>query len=218
MEYPVSILVALHEVMEAVGYVEKKSKNDFHNYSYASEEDLLTVLRPAMVKAGLMILPSTKQVVEIDKHGNTFVQVEYTLCHKDGSVWPEKLHGYGCGNDRNKNGVGDKGLYKALTGANKYMLFKTFQIATGNDPEQFDEAPEVISDEQREEMNRTEFLTEGFAHMPSSQELELYWKKPDTQAAYTALQANSQKAVRQALTARNKTLIAEEEKGEKADA
>ena len=40
----------------------------------------------------------------------------------------------GCGGDRNKNGVGDKGLYKALTGANKYMLFKLFQIETGNDP------------------------------------------------------------------------------------
>ena len=36
--------------------------------------------------------------------------------------------------------MGDKGLYKAITGANKYFLFKLFQIETGDDPER-DTAP-----------------------------------------------------------------------------
>ena len=131
-----SVLAALHEVMSKVGYVQKKNRNEFHRYNYASEAALLEVLRPAMVEAGLLLIPSVTDHTEIDQFGNTSVVMEYTLAHKDGDVWPEKIVVRGCGNDRNsKGGVGDKGIYKAITGANKYLLFKLFQIETGDDPE-----------------------------------------------------------------------------------
>lgn len=134
--YPVKILTALHAVMGAVGYVQKKGENKFHNYKYAGEANLLEVLRPAMVEHGLMLIPSARTRTDIDQFGNTAVEIEYTLAHKDGDVWPEKIIAMGMGNDKNKSGgVGDKGLYKALTGANKYLLFKLFQIETGDDPE-----------------------------------------------------------------------------------
>lgn len=129
------ITAALHEVMSKVGYVQKTGKNTFHNYRYAGEADLLAVLRPAMVDAGLLLIPSVADHSPIDEHGNKDVVIEYTLAHKDGDVWPHKIRAIGTGNDRNKNGVGDKGTYKALTGANKYLLFKLFQIETGDDPE-----------------------------------------------------------------------------------
>lgn len=134
------IAKALHEVMSKVGYVQKTGKNAFHGYKYAGEGDLLEKLRPAMLDAGLILIPSVASVSPVDEHGNTTVRVEYTLLHKDGDVWPDKIGAAGCGGDKNKNGVGDKGLYKALTGANKYLLFKLFQIETGDDPER-DEAP-----------------------------------------------------------------------------
>ena len=137
------IATALHAVMEACGYVQKTGKNAFHGYKYAGESDLLDKLRPAMVANGLLLLPSGKTVTGPDEHGNVTVAIEYTLAHKDGDIWPEKLVAFGCGNDRAKNGsVGDKGVYKALTGANKYLLFKLFQIETGDDPEQDDRAHE----------------------------------------------------------------------------
>lgn len=130
------IATALHEIMSKVGYVQKTGKNAFHGYKYAGEADLLDKLRPAMVEAGLMLLPSVKSVSPVDEHGNVSVQMEYTLIHKDGDIWPEKIGAAGMGNDRAKNGsVGDKGVYKAITGANKYVLFKLFQIETGDDPE-----------------------------------------------------------------------------------
>jgi hypothetical protein len=130
------ITQALHAVMAKVGYVQKSGKNQFHGYKYAGEADLLEKLRPAMVEAGLLLLPSGKTVTGPDEHGNVTVELAYTLAHKDGEVWPEKLVAFGCGNDRAKNGnVGDKGVYKAITGANKYLLFKLFQIETGDDPE-----------------------------------------------------------------------------------
>ena len=52
------IATALHEVMAKVGYVQKTGKNAFHGYKYAGEADLLAVLRPAMVEAGLLLIPS----------------------------------------------------------------------------------------------------------------------------------------------------------------
>lgn len=130
------ITAALHDVMSKVGYVQKTGKNTFHGYKYAGEADLLAVLRPAMVDAGLLLIPSLADHSPIDEHGNKDVVIEYTLAHKDGDVWPHKIRAIGTGNDRAKSGsVGDKGTYKALTGANKYLLFKLFQIETGDDPD-----------------------------------------------------------------------------------
>ncbi|KKN77931.1 hypothetical protein LCGC14_0354960 [marine sediment metagenome] len=160
VKYPPSILKALHEIMGEVGYVQKKDRNDFHKYNYAGEGALLDVLRPAMVKAGLLLIPSTRDQSEIDQYGNTSVVVEYTLAHKDGDVWPEKIVAMGMGNDKHKTGgVGDKGLYKALTGANKYLLFKLFQIETGDDPEktESDPPPPVVEPPWGGPLTKTDF-------------------------------------------------------------
>ena len=130
------IATALHAVMAKVSYVQKDGKNAFHGYRYASEAALLAALRPAMIEEGIFLIPSVSLVKPIDDHGNTHVEMEYTLVHKDGDVWPFPIRAAGMGNDRSKNGaVGDKGVYKAITGANKYLLFKMFQIETGDDPE-----------------------------------------------------------------------------------
>jgi hypothetical protein len=137
------IATALHEVMSKVSYIQKTGKNAFHGYKYAGEADLLDKLRPAMLEAGLLLIPSISDVSPIDEHGVTTVRMEYMLMHKDGDVWPHKIGAAGQGGDRNKNGVGDKGLYKAITGANKYLLFKLFQIETGDDPEAVEMHPPV---------------------------------------------------------------------------
>jgi hypothetical protein len=129
------IATALHAVMSKVGYIQKQGENTFHGYKYASEADLLEKLRPAMIEEGLLLIPSIESVSSIDEYGNTTVLVAYTLLHRDGDVWPHQIRAAGCGGDRNKTGVGDKGLYKALTGANKFLLFKLFQIESGDDPE-----------------------------------------------------------------------------------
>lgn len=130
------IATALHNVMAKVTYVQKGSENKFHGYKYVSEADLLEKLRPALIEEGLILIPSVEMVRPMDEHGNTVVDMKYEIVHKDGDIWPHVIRVAGCGNDRAKNGaVGDKGLYKAITGANKYFLFKLFQIETGDDPE-----------------------------------------------------------------------------------
>lgn len=171
------ILRAMNAVMNEVDYVQKKGENDFHGYKYATEADVLDRLRPAMVKHGLILIPSVQQVSSIDQHGNTTVSIHYTLAHVSGAVWPTPVIAAGCGNDRNKNGVGDKGLYKAITGANKYMLFKLFQIETGNaEPEDSE------GDRQREAANNAarQFYLEGgkiaISKADTADDLRKWWK------------------------------------------
>src|SRR3990172_7270616 len=129
-----SLLAAMQRVMAAVGYAQKQGTNEFHGYKYVTEADAIAALRPAMVKEGLLMIPST-QKAWIDEQGNTHVLVRYNLIH---AATRESLSFDvpGSGNDRAKSGaIGDKGVYKALTGASKYALLKTFLMETGEDPE-----------------------------------------------------------------------------------
>ena len=149
MSHEQVIATAINSVMQAVGYVQKKDRNQFQKYNYAGEAALLAALRPAMVQIGLVLLPSQKAVSPIDEYGNVFVTIDYTLLHAPtGAVYPHPLTAVGCGNDKNsKGGVGDKGLYKAITGANKYMLFKLFQLETGDDAEATNTEPVAPTDD-----------------------------------------------------------------------
>lgn len=118
--------------MKEVGYVQKAGHNDFQNYKYATEADAIKSIRPAMLKHGLCMIPSVESV-STDPHGNTNVIMLYRIFDEEGNYI--SFRAAGSGNDRNKNGVGDKGIYKALTGASKYALLKTFLMETGDDPE-----------------------------------------------------------------------------------
>jgi len=171
-----AILSALNAVMQEAAYVQKTGENDFHGYRYATEADVLERLRPTMVKHGLILIPSVQQVSGPDANGNTLVTVHYTLAHVSGAVWPQPIIAAGCGNDRSKNGgIGDKGLYKALTGANKYLLFKLFQIETGDDPEKSE------GDRNREagEKAARQFYLEGgkiaISKADTSADLRVWW-------------------------------------------
>ena len=160
-----SISKKLVAVMREVGYVQKAGHNDFQNYKYATEADAIRAVRPAMVKHGLCMIPSVIDTY-MDEHGNTHVNVLYRIFDEDGNFLSFK--GWGCGNDKNSRGVGDKGIYKALTGANKYALLKTFLMETGDDPEipneqekSFkQEAPAPVIEDESEELSdaRTAFV------------------------------------------------------------
>jgi hypothetical protein len=129
-----NIAQAICKVMAGVGFVQKAGKNEFHGYKYATEGDALSALRPHLIENGLVIISDVVECSSPDDHGNTTVKIKYRIIHASG----EEIvcHFVGCGNDRAKNGsVGDKGVYKAITGANKYFLLKTFQLETGDDPE-----------------------------------------------------------------------------------
>jgi hypothetical protein len=127
MSQPKSIFSKIGKVMSQVSRVPKNGYNSFHKYNYATESDLTESIRPILQEAGLAFFSS---VLEQDRDGEfTKVKMEFTLADiETGEVLKSTY--WGEGQDK-----GDKGLYKAYTGATKYFLMKTFLIPTGDDPE-----------------------------------------------------------------------------------
>lgn len=127
----------IHLVMAEVESVGKDRENKFQNYKYAGEADVVRVIRAAMVKHGLVAVPTltSKHTIDAGKTKNgadqwlTEITVDYLLIDAEtGSFVTATFAGAGID-------TGDKGLYKAFTGCNKYALLKTFQIETEDDPE-----------------------------------------------------------------------------------
>lgn len=126
-------------VTAAISRIPKNGKNTFHNYRYATESDITDGLRDLLQEHGLAFLPPSVIAWErsetTKKNGErgddlTRVQLQFGLaCTETGEVFTSAFWGEG------QDG-GDKGFYKAYTGAVKYFLMKTFLIATGDDPEQ----------------------------------------------------------------------------------
>lgn len=145
-----SLVKKLAVVMGAVDRVPKSGHNNFHNYDYATEADIVAGVREEMAKQHIMIIPNVKKC-ERRAAGTpekpktiTLLEVEFTLC--DGESGEEKTFtvlGEGSDNE-------DKGTYKAFTGAEKYALLKLFLIPTGDDPEA-DGKPEPRQRQQRSE-------------------------------------------------------------------
>lgn len=130
--------------MKEMGRVDKDGYNDFQKYAYVSEANMIEAIRDKVMAAGLVIIPSqvsclSQPVPSGEKSQKYLTEVctEYTIIDTDsGDSLAVKFFGQGIDS-------GDKGIYKATTGANKYFLMKTFMIPTGDDPE--DEKPKTGS-------------------------------------------------------------------------
>lgn len=120
------------KVMEEVKSVVKDGTNSFHKYKYASDAAIVTTIRKSLIKNKLICLP--RQMSCTVNGEMTMLEVEYSVIDLDsGEIFYGRV--YGQGQDK-----GDKGVYKAATGAEKYFLLKTFLLPTGDDPEK-DEKP-----------------------------------------------------------------------------
>lgn len=126
----------LAHVMKQVQYIEKKGYNSFNKYKYATESDVQEKVREVLADQNVIMLPD---VVEhtTREHQNRKGNVEYIATVKvnftfiDGETGETlSIHSSGEGQD-----AGDKAVYKAITGAQKYAIMKAFMIPTGDDPE-----------------------------------------------------------------------------------
>lgn len=143
-----NVIAAIHAVMLKVGYVQKGGENEFHHYRYVTEADTIKALRTEMLAQGLVCTPSLAGMPQRDEHGNTHLVMNYTFHHApSGESYTISIPA--SGNDRNsKGGVGDKGIYKAMTGALKYALRQTFMLETGDDPEEVNEVDRNATEDQ----------------------------------------------------------------------
>lgn len=134
------LISKLATILGNVDKIQKKGHNTHFNYKFVREADLVEAVRDKLAKDKIFITSSVKktEVVEmskVTKNGEIvqykagFLYVEYTF--RDGETG-ESFTVEGIGEIEQDGG---KGIYKAITGAMKYMLMKNFLIDTGDDPE-----------------------------------------------------------------------------------
>jgi len=117
----------LVKILSNASKVKKSGMNQYAGYQYTTEGDLLELLRPQLVEEGIFIFTSIESVT---REGDlTTVITKHTFV--DSETGEEfVIQSAGQGADKQ-----DKGIYKAITGASKYMLWKTFLVESNDDPE-----------------------------------------------------------------------------------
>jgi hypothetical protein len=113
-------------VLAEISRVPKSGRNEHFKYDYVTEADLSDHIRPLLAKYGIGFDFSVVEVVDLP---NNITQVKCEVTVSDDTT-QIKSFCYGRGQDKN-----DKGIYKAITGAMKYWLYKSFLVSTGDDPE-----------------------------------------------------------------------------------
>ena len=165
-----SLVAKLCEVMAAVEKIPKRGMNEHYGYTYATEADVVEHVRKELSKRSIFLLPTLKEITEretITRKGNketvTTVTVQFTFFDAEtGESLAFTMPGSG-------QDAGDKGIYKALTGATKYALMKAFLIPTEDDPER-EPAP---ADEPKSEHQAVPQAGEGGV---TQKQLALIWK------------------------------------------
>ena len=133
-----SLASKLADVMKAVQRIPKHGRNNFHNYDYATEADIVEAIRGELADRQVMLVPSVTghSREPIGEKGSVLTLLPMEMEFIDGESNERIVKPWlGCGSDKD-----DKGIYKAMTGAEKYFLLKTFLIPTGDDPERDDKA------------------------------------------------------------------------------
>jgi hypothetical protein len=130
-----NITQKLVKILGAVARVKKNGFNAHQKYQYATEADIMDAVKEALIENSVFITESSRvlDIKDLVKDGKTSfittVETTHTFIDAD-SGESLSVTSVGQGHDSL-----DKGVYKAITGANKYFLVKNFLISTGDDPE-----------------------------------------------------------------------------------
>lgn len=126
----------LVNIMIECGYIAKNGLNSYHQYKYATAEDVLLKVNTALTKNKIasVVIPEIASMVDVTNlKGNTehlvTVNVQIKLIDSESEECVD-LFGIGSGQD-----AGDKAVMKAQTAAIKYAYMMSLCIATGDDPE-----------------------------------------------------------------------------------
>jgi hypothetical protein len=126
----------LAEVRRRISYVQKRGHNERFNYSYVTAADIAGAVGDALAELEVVVIPRLESISHENISPNqgypdrlTRVVMTYTFMDVNSA---EELTVKMPGEGRD---LGDKGPYKAMTGALKYALLQSFLIATGDDPE-----------------------------------------------------------------------------------
>ncbi len=132
------ILKKIHDVMQDVTYIKKDAKNQFQNYTYASELAIKSSLGESFRKHGIVFQLSTAngRIIDtgsIDKNNNPIKMILMDCVYTFHDVESgETIQGEFVSSGPARD---DKGVWAATTNAIKYILTSTFLIPTGDDAE-----------------------------------------------------------------------------------
>ena len=162
----------IHAIMGDVRRLQKDKAVGSGNFSYKamSEEKVVTALREAMLRHGVVMFPIEQQHSLNDLHREngkivslSTVDVRYKLANVDKMDEFEIIASSGTGVDSQ-----DKGVGKAMTYSFKYALLRTFMVPTGNDPD--DVHNDVLEKEQEK---RAATQAEPVRYMTATQRDEI---------------------------------------------
>lgn len=129
-----SLAAKLAKILGEIDSVPKSGFNEFHQYAYITSDDLVHAIRAKLAAAQIFVFTSAesqsvREIVSGDgEKTKRSLLTEVTLKHTfvDGETGQHfSVLSQGQGSD-----VGDKGGYKATTGAMKYFIYKCFMIAS----------------------------------------------------------------------------------------
>lgn len=127
------VLKAIAAIMGEVGSVEKRGRNDFHRYDYATAADIAHALQKRMADAGLIIVPNQRGMTMLDDGNVLAIEFEFMVEHVSGDRLTDRPVFTGMAAARNtKGGFDDKAANKCLTAASKYFALNLFRIPTGD--------------------------------------------------------------------------------------
>lgn len=151
---------ALRADLRERGILAKDKQNKFDKYKYFSEAGYKKLFTELFSKHGLEITSSVREVITFDgSNTQPFgrrAHMSFTLSDCETGFY-EVSEIAGDSVDK-----GDKGLYKAYTGALKYYLADTFMVATGDEPENDDNDEKEHPQTQPQPTTKQPHL-EGFA-------------------------------------------------------
>ena len=130
------LLLKMSEIMGEVGSIPKTGFNKFHKYHYHSEADINKAFQDLFSKHKMVLMPSleTSEMRTTTTRSNNVEYIQkarmsFTIYDAEtGESLVSHMEGEG-------QDVGDKALYKSISGTQKYFLMKTFMIQDQNDPE-----------------------------------------------------------------------------------
>ncbi len=128
------ILQKIQKAGEYFDYLPKDKENRFHKYKYVSESLIKEKAHQMLQDLGIVFNFSIEKVdmAVLNEQILYTITAEYSFIDTDTG---ERFGGKAAGSGIDS---GDKGLYKAITGAIKYIFHSTFLIPSGDDPERDD--------------------------------------------------------------------------------
>jgi hypothetical protein len=143
-----TLATKLARIMGQMRGIKKEGTNQAQKYKFVRETDVAEKASELLAEAGIWVeqtvVESSREPLYQTQSGMTMwiskVVMEFRFV--DGATGettaPRSFPGEGAD-------TGDKGIYKAMTGAEKYFLMKSFFVSTGDDPEADEKVDKAVA-------------------------------------------------------------------------